>query len=431
MFELSLVTIGKLLFYISITPLILYSLKYFFFGITSIFFSERKESQEGPETTPKVSIHIPVYNDPVVVECVKSCLKFDYPKDRYEIIVADDSNDNTPALLDKLHKETNGAFKVVRRSSREGFKAGALNKATEHSTGDIVVVFDSDYILDKSFLREITKPFSDSGVGFVQTRWEYLNAGKNRISRLAMTAYASFHHCSMPIKEKIGTAIFCGTGGAIRKNLLVQAGGWNEKSIAEDLDITVKILKKGYKMVYLPHVKACGEVPSTLNSFVKQQQRWAYGTTAVMKEQLGSIMKSKEMSKKQKIDMFFLTSGFIVFPFILGVTISTLFVMSAWFGPNSAGMLFDFGNLTRSVSLAASDFMSFEGMLLLFLSSGYIFQCSVALIKQKKYRDLVVIPYIFMVGFIVQITNTVAVLKAMLGIKHSFYKTPKMFYRGA
>lgn len=361
---------------------------------------------------------------------MKSCLEFDYPRDRYEIIVADDSSDKTSRLLDSLHKRTGGAFRIVRRQSRQGYKAGALNEALKRSSGDIIVVFDSDYVLDKNFLREIVKPFSSPNVGFVQTRWEYLNAGKNWVSRLAMTAYAAFHQCSMPIKEKIGTAIFCGTGGAIRKSLLAEAGGWNENSIAEDLDITVKILRNGHRMAYLPHVKARGEVPSTLNSFVRQQQRWAYGTTKIMKDELGKIFRSKKLSKKQKFDMFFLTSGFIVFPFILGVTVSTMFVMSAWFGPNTTGIFFDIENIIESAGLALNDFFSFEGIAILALSSGYIFECIVALIKQKTYRDLTVIPYIFAVGLIMQITNTVAVLKAILGIKHAFYKTPKMSYRG-
>lgn len=427
--ELTLVTIGKIIFYICMTPLIIYSAKYFFFGFSSLFVKEKKSRFSGNGHLPTVSINIPVYNDPIVVECIKSCLQFDYPKEKYDVLVADDSNDETVALLEKLHKETNQGFKIIRRGERKGFKAGALNEALKHSKGDIVVIFDSDYILDAGFLKEIVAPFADEKVGFVQTRWDYTNPDKNRVSRLAMTSYTAFHMCSMPVEEKIGTAIFCGTGGAMRRKLLQSIGGWNEKSIAEDLDVTIRMLKSGYKQVYLPHVKAKGEVPSTLASYVKQQQRWAYGTTMVMKEQLMKIFRSN-MSRRQKFDMFFLTSGFLVFPFILGVTISTLFVMSAWFGPNTAGNLFNAAELTKSISLAMSDLSSLDGLALLILSSGYIFECAIALIKQKRYRDLTIIPYIFVVGLVVQVTNTVAVIKAMFGMKHSFYRTPKMFYNG-
>ena len=303
MLELDLVGIGKIIFYISIAPLILYSFKYYFFSFASIASRKKPRAPPGKIITPKVSIHIPVYNDPVVVECVKSCMKFDYPKNKVEIIVADDSTDQTSELLDKLHKETNGAFKIVRRTSRTGYKAGALNLALKHSTSEVIVIFDSDYILDRSFLKDIVQPFVDSKIGYVQTRWDYLNAGKNWVSRLAMTAYAAFHQCSMPIKEKIGTAIFCGTGGALRTQLLRDAGGWNEDSIAEDLDITVRILQKGYRQAYLPDVKARGEVPSTLMSFIRQQQRWAYGTTSVMKKEYGNNS-NQEKSMRQLLITF-------------------------------------------------------------------------------------------------------------------------------
>ena len=426
MIELSLVMVGKILFYISIIPLIIYSFKFYFFGFSRLLV-KKKHNPINNSRFPKVSIHIPVYNDPVVTECVKHCLDFNYPKDKVQIIVADDSNDNeTLPRLEKLKKEV-GGFTISKRADRKGFKAGAMNNALKISDGEIIVVFDSDYRPERDFLRTIVEPFKDEKVGFVQARWEYLNPRKNRISRLAMTAYTAFHECSMPVEEKIGTAIFCGTGGAIRKSILEEVNGWNENTIAEDLDLSVRVLEKGYKQVYLPRLKAIGEVPETFWAFVKQQQRWAYGTTQVMRDYLKRIFQSPNMSKKQKIDFFFLTTGFLVFPFILGVTISTMFVLSAWFGPNATNMLFDMGSTMQSINLAVSDFLSFEGLFVLILSSGYIFQCAVALMLNKKFRDLTVLPYIFVVGLVVQITNTVAVLKALFGLEQAFYKTPKSY----
>jgi cellulose synthase/poly-beta-1,6-N-acetylglucosamine synthase-like glycosyltransferase len=250
------------------------------------------------------------------------------------------------------------------------------------------------------------------------------------ISRLAMTSYSAFHQCSMPIKEKLGTSIFCGTGGAIRKDLLEQAGGWNEKNIGEDIDLTIRILKKGYKQAYLPYVKTKGEVPETLKAFVKQQQRWAYGTTKVMKDYIGGIIKSSELTRTQKIDMVFIVTGFLVFPFILGVTVSTMMLMAPWFGPNTTGVIFDIASISRSLDLALSDMFSWQGIAILVLSCGYIFECAIAMIKTKNYRNLTILPYIFLVGFVVQFTNTIAVFKALLGMDQKFYKTPKASYKG-
>jgi cellulose synthase/poly-beta-1,6-N-acetylglucosamine synthase-like glycosyltransferase len=425
---MDLVVLGKIMFYICMTPLIIYSLKFYSIGFASIFIRGRKEEKPKEETFPKFSVHIPVYNDPVVVECVKSCLKFDYPKDRYEIIVIDDSDDeDTPRMLNKLKKET-GGFRILRRGSRDGFKAGALNAAAKVSKGDIIVVFDSDYRLGADFLKKVAQPFADPEVAMVQTRWDYINPRKNIMSRVAMMSYSSFHQCSMPVKERIGSAIFCGTGGAIRKEVLFDAGMWNKESIGEDIDLTVRLLDKGYRQVYLPYVKSRGEVPETLKSFVKQQERWAYATTKVAKDYMGRIMRSEGLSKKQKLDMFFITTGFLIFPFILGVTISTIITMHPFFGGEALYAVFNAQGLMEAGSHIAASLLSTEGVLLMVLSLGYFFECMVAILMQKHWKDLIYLPWIFIVGFVIQFTNSVAVIKALLGIKHTFYKTPKLYY---
>ncbi len=429
MTSMEIVMLGKTLFYIFMTPLILYSLKYYSLAFASIFHKERKEDKHEEEIFPKVTIQIPVYNDPVVVECVKSCLKFDYPRDRYEIMVIDDSNDGeTSMALDRL-KEDVGGFRILRRNSRRGFKAGALNDATKISSGEIITIFDSDYTLKEDFLRKAMQPFRKRAVAFVQTRWDYINPRKNIVSRIAMMSYSAFHQCSMPIKEKIGTAIFCGTGGAVRKSVLLEAGGWNEENIGEDIDLTLRILDKGHKQVYLPYVKAMGEVPETLKSFVKQQERWAYGTTKAMKDYLLKIFRSEGLSKKQKFDLFFIVTGFFVFPFILGVSISTAMTMHPWISPENFFTIFEYNGFMDAVNEAGASIFSFEGITLFILSMGFVFECTVAQLKQRKYADLLFLPFMFFIGLIIQFTNTIAVFKALLGIKHSFYKTPKMYYK--
>lgn len=432
---MDIVTVGKTLFYICMAPLIMYSLKYYALAFASIFSREKKydETKEhDKKTLPKVSIHIPVYNDPVVVECVKSCKKFDYPKDKYEIIVIDDSNDGvTSEALNKLKKKE-GGFRIIRRESRKGFKAGALNDATKVSKGDVIVIFDSDYILEEDFLNKAMQPLvEDDNVAFVQTRWGYLNPRKSIMSRIAMMSYAAFHRCSMPVKEKIGTSIFCGTGGAIRKSVLVEAGGWNETNIGEDIDLTVRLLCRGHKQVYLPYLTARGEVPVSFKAYMKQQARWAYGTTKTMKEYLGGVMKSDVLKKRQKMDLFFITTGFMVFPFILGVTISTFMTFSPWFefAYTSAARIFVIEEFVTGANIFITDFMSSEGLILLILSAGWVFECFVALVKSRRFSDIPAIPLVFFVGLVLQITNTIAVIKALLGMQHSFYKTPKMFYR--
>lgn len=429
MANMEIVMLGKMLFYIFVTPLIIYSLKYYSLAFASIRHKGRTEDTTSKKIFPKITVQIPVYNDPVVVECVKSCLKFDYPKSKYEIIVIDDSNDGeTSSSLDKLKKEL-GGFRILRRDSRKGFKAGALNDATKISTGELIVIFDSDYILGANFLEKVAQPFRESEIAFVQTRWDYINPRTSIVSRIAMASYNAFHQCSMPVKEKLGTSIFCGAGGAVRKSVLLEAGGWNEDNVGEDIDLTVKILKNGHKQAYLPYVKAKGEVPESFKSFIKQQERWAYGTTKVMKDYLVSIMRSKGLNKKQKFDLFFIVSGFLVFPFILGVTISTAMTMHPWFGTEAFYTVFEMDGFMNAMNEATASMFSLEGILIFVLSMGYIFECGVALVQQKRYSDIPYLPFYFFIGAVAMFTNTIAVFKALLGIKHKFYKTPKMYYK--
>jgi len=196
------------------------------------------------------------------------------------------------------------------------------------------------------------------------------------------------------------------------------------------LDITIKILDKGYKQMYLPNLTAKGEVPTNLKAFLRQQQRWAYGTTRVMKEYMRKIINSEEMTRKQKIDLIMLTSGFLVFPFILGVTISTSITMSPWFTPGVQPEL-SLNYLVISAKRMFASTFSNEGIILWILSSGYLFHCAISLAYERRYKDIVLVPYIYVLGLIVQVTNTIAVFKALLGIRQKFDKTPKSYYKGS
>ena len=426
---MGIVEIAKITFYICMIPLIIYSLKFYSISIYSLFTRKNRYNFKKIKDLPKVSVHIPVYNDPIVIRCIKKCMQFDYPKNKFEIIVIDDSTDETKHLLDDLHKKNKG-FKLMRRKTRKGFKAGALNEALKTSKGEIIVIFDSDYLPGKGFLKKVVQPFHEKKVAFVQTRWGYINPEEGMISKMSSIVYNAFHQSAMPVKQELGTAIFCGSGGAIRKKALIEAGRWNENSITEDLDITIKILDKGYKQIYLPNLTAKGEVPTNLKAFLRQQQRWAYGTTRVMKEYMRKIINSEEMTRKQKIDLVMLTSGFLVFPFILGVTISTSITMAPWFNPSIQPEL-SFNYLMISTQRMLSTTFSNEGIILWILTSGYLFHCAISLAYERRYKDIVLVPYIYVLGLIVQVTNTIAVFKALLGIKQKFDKTPKSYYRGS
>src|SRR3989304_706259 len=226
--------INLLLYNAFLLPIIFFSVLYYLLAITSIFvkpsnykFPNVKDSQ-----LPKVTIQIPVFNDPVAVRCIKKCLAFNYPKDKYHILVADDSNDGiTNKILQEFVKGKENV-KIVNRSSRTGFKPGALNNILRYTKGDIIVIFDSDFVPKKDFLRKLVTPFlQDKEIAVVQSRMGFVNYGHNIISQFAGVLLMIYHHCVMPITSRTNSVFFCGTGGAIRKDVLLSVGGWNEKSV--------------------------------------------------------------------------------------------------------------------------------------------------------------------------------------------------------
>lgn len=394
-------------------PVVFFSTLYYLVAFTSIFtrgtlqrFPRIKESE-----LPTVSVQLPVYNDPVVARCMESCLRFDYPRDKYKIVVADDSTDPvTRKIIDRYAKRYPGRIKVLRREGRKGFKAGALNNALSRSSEDLIVIFDSDFVPKKNFLRKIVQPFSSSeDIAIAQSKTTWLNDRQNLVSRFASAILYAYYNCMMPITSRMGIAFLGGTGGAIRTSVLRKMGGWNEKSITEDSDLSVKILEKGYKSVYLSELEVSGEVPFTLNSLVKQQMRWAYGTTRVFIDNWKRILFSPSFNLPQRAMLVFLTLGYISTPAILGAALS-----------GNLGWV-----LTPQKAVTLTDITEFARNLL--ITSGFFVLGIIGLYRAGRLSD---VPRAFLsmttVGIVVASANFVAFVRAVLGQKIFWFRTPKM-----
>lgn len=402
--------ISLLLFNAFLMPVIFFSLVYYIIALRSIFIKQKREDfgVEGVNW-PRVTIQIPVYNDPVATRCIEHCLEFDYPKDKYEIVVADDSNDKaTREEIDRYAKQP--MLRIVRRNSREGFKAGALNNAMKYSNGEIIVIFDSDYTPQRDFLKRLIAPFlKDKKIVCVQTRMGYINAGQNLITKFASACLMVYHNCFMPINHNIGSVFFCGTGGAIRRDVLEELGCWNEKSLTEDADLSIRILNAGYRHVYLHKLKAPGELPFTLKSFIKQQMRWAYGMTRVFVEHWRDILFNKNFSIYQKGMITFITLGYIFCPFVLGMT---LFGGLGWITGTPRAITIE--DVMRTVGILAA-------------TSGFLFSLILAT-RRENVRGFVraTVFAVFAVGIIVAITNTISFTRALLGKEIVWSRTPKL-----
>jgi len=374
-----------------------------------LFAKKRYKTYPSPLNWPSITVQIPVYNDPVAIRCMKACLNFNYPKDKFEIIVADDSTDGTKKVIDDFVKKHPEKIRVFRRKTRKGFKSGALNNVLKYSNGDIIVIFDSDFIPSKKFLKKIVGPFfHDEKIAIVQSRMGYINHNQNFITKLASTLMMIYHNFYCPLSSELGVSFFCGTHGAIRKDALIKANGWNEKNLTEDAELSIKIFKKGYKSVYLPDLKVKGELPFTFEAFIKQQMRWTYGMTRTFIDNARSIWLGGHFSLSQKALMTYLTFGGIIFPFVVVMTF--------------AGFLGMITGIPHPLTLQDL----FDTIKNFAITSGFFIVAFIALRKENKlnmYKSSFFSA--LTLGILLSVFNAVALLRAVFNQPMIWYRTPK------
>ncbi|MBU0757595.1 MAG: glycosyltransferase [Nanoarchaeota archaeon] len=393
---------------LTLIPIIFASVFFLLVSIVNIFIGEEEESHAKLKVLPYVSVQIPVFNDSIAERCVKACMEFDYPKDRYEIMIVDDSTDPLIASnLNEFAQKSNGLIRYFHRTNRKGFKPGALKEVMHKVRGEIIVIFDSDWVPRKNFLKKVVRPFADPKIAIVQTRQGFINKDTNLITRFASYLLMIYHSIFMPINNKINSVFFCGTAGAIRKSAMLDVGGWNTNSITEDSDLSVRLLLKGYKTKYLP-MDTPSEVPWTMEAFIKQQMRWSYGNTRVFFDNAKNILFSRALSFKQRIMISFITLGNLTAPIVI---IMTLFGFAGWF-------------LGDPQLMKISDFAGFFTKFL--FTAGFSIMGLITFYRLKILKEF---PYLLLTGFtlsiVLAIANTVAVTKAALNFNSYWYCTPK------
>jgi cellulose synthase/poly-beta-1,6-N-acetylglucosamine synthase-like glycosyltransferase len=393
---------------LTLLPIIFFSVLFIVLVLINLFMDKKEKKYPAMKDLPFISVQIPTFNDPIAERCVKRCLQFDYPRDKYEIIIADDStNPQTQKILKAYALQHPGFVKYIHRENREGFKAGALMNARSITKGDILVIFDSDWTPKKDFLKKIIPPFADPKVAIVQSRQGFCNKNKNLITRFASYLLMVYHTIVMPINDNINCVFFCGTAGALRKSAFEKVGGWNPHSITEDADLSLRLLKKGYKTVYL-EMETLSEVPETFESFTKQQMRWCYGNVRVFSDNWKQILFGRGFSWKQRAMILFITLGNITAPVVL---LMTIFGFGGWFIGEPG--LFNY-----------RDFLVFLSRFL--LTAGFLIMGIITLWKHKMMRDF---PYLvlasFTMGLVLAIANSIAFFRAVANKKLHWFCTPK------
>jgi cellulose synthase/poly-beta-1,6-N-acetylglucosamine synthase-like glycosyltransferase len=316
---------------------------------------------------PKVTIQIPTYNEPVAIRCAKQCLKMDYPKGLFNIIIGDDSNKpEISEMIDRFAAKHRGRVSVTRRGLNVGFKAGNLNHMLKHGkNGEIIVLFDSDFVPPRNFLRKVVEPFADEKVAFVQARWQFLNPAQNMVSTLASSILYMYHHLVMTSFNNNGFSLLCGSAEAVRKSTLKKLGGWEAGSLTEDTEYSLRCLEKGYRSVYLHDLEAKGEVPFSVKGFKRQQMRWAYGTTSAYMKHARALLTSRLFNCRQKLFMSFVLFGYLTSPLL-----AVLFI---------SGIISFFSNPTAPIDIMRFSFETGRNMLVI---SGFLFAGMVAMHRE-------------------------------------------------
>jgi cellulose synthase/poly-beta-1,6-N-acetylglucosamine synthase-like glycosyltransferase len=225
----------------------------------------RKPVAHRPSEWPTVSVHLPIYNEKHVVKrLIEAVCSLDYPREKLEIVVVDDSDDETSRMCEEVvgEKRLLGFnIRYLRRLGREGYKAGALQYALEKSTGEFVAVFDADFIPPPDFLKKTIPYFKEANIGLVQARWGHLN---RMYSPLTMAQALSLDlHFTVEQRGRFAAGYFLnfnGTAGVWRRECIVDAGGWRT-SLAEDLDLSYRAQMSGWRIVYLEDVEAPAGAP--------------------------------------------------------------------------------------------------------------------------------------------------------------------------
>ena len=274
---------------------------------------------------PTVTVQLPVYNERTVARrLIRAAGALRYPRERLEIQVLDDSTDETSAIVDaeiaRLVAKGAGA-RVLRRSDRRGFKAGALRAGMTVARGELLCVFDADFTPDPDFLESLVGFFRDPSIGMVQARWGHENRDESLLTRAQSTLLDGHFVVEHTVRADGGLFFnFNGTAGIWRRRAIEDAGGWEHDTLTEDLDLSYRAQLRGWRFVYAPQVVAPAEVPPTIAAFKSQQHRWAKGSVQVFRK-LGRPIAAAREPWRVKAEAFAHLTGNAGYPLVLLIAV--------------------------------------------------------------------------------------------------------------
>ncbi len=379
---------------------------------------EASEPVFDPNNTPKVTVQLPMFNELYVAErIIETVAAFDYPADKLQIQVLDDSTDETQEVIAKKVAEVAARgvnIQHIHRVDRTGYKAGALDDAMDQVEGEFIAIFDADFIPHSDFLQKTMPYFRDDNVGVVQTRWGHINKKYSLLTELQAFGLNGHFAIEQGGRNTSGHFInFNGTGGVWRKKCIEDAGGWEHDTLTEDLDLSYRAQIKGWKFQYLEDVVAPAELPITMSALKSQQHRWMKGGAECFIKMWKTIITAKGVRLSDRIHGLSHLFNSSVFIFILLLSLISLPVLH---------IKDSFSDLNGVLVWAAVFLIS---TLFLMFYYWHAYRDKTSNLFTSFLRFLVRFFQFLIVSMGLALNNTVAVLEGYLGIKSSFVRTPK------
>jgi len=388
------------------------------YWLVYLYYKNKKNKTTEPasqfDDLPRVTVQLPIFNEQYVVDrLLDAVCKLDYPREKLDIQLLDDSTDETVEVARALverYAALGHPVTYLHRDNRSGFKAGALAEGLKTAKGEFVAIFDADFVPPPDFLLKCIHHFTDPRIGMVQTRWTHINRNYSfltEVEAILLDGHFVLEHSG---RARSGVFFnFNGTAGMWRRVAIDEAGGWEHDTLTEDTDLSYRAQLKGWKFIYLQDVECPAELPVEMTAFKTQQARWAKGLIQVSKKILPKVFAS-DAPRHVKVEAWYHLTANLSYPLMIVLSVLLLPAMIIRFYQGWFQMLY--------IDLP------------LFMASTFSIS-SFYLVSQKELfpktwpRALLYLPFLMALGIGLTITNTRAVLEALVGKQTAFARTPK------
>jgi cellulose synthase/poly-beta-1,6-N-acetylglucosamine synthase-like glycosyltransferase len=375
------------------------------------------------KTLPRVTVQLPMYNEDVVAErIIKASCLIDYPRERLEIQVLDDSTDGSAQIAQEAVREMaekGHNIHYLHRADRVGYKAGALAEGLKTATGELIVIFDADFVPPRDILQNVVQYFTDDKIGMVQVRWDHLNRDASLLTKgqaIFLDGHFVIEHTA---RNRSGRFMhFNGTAGIWRRTTIEDAGGWQHDTLTEDLDLSYRAQIKGWQFVYLPQYAAPAELPPEMIAFKQQAHRWTMGSFQTAIKLLPKIMRSKHLPLRVKSEAFFHLTNTVIYPMMV---LLTLMMYPAFIYADGPLKHYSLSNVVFGTSIFILATCS--------ASTFFVYAQRELFGNEAGWKSILYLPFLMSLGVGISLNNAKAVMlaiwSAIRGKPSEFVRTQK------